>query len=100
MNTVHARRRGSKPDRRRALELLASRLAVRRVNELDFYSLGLRDLARKLRVKETRLLWLIQREGMQEDPDFFKVIKIGRALRAKLAEIDLDALWANRKAAA
>jgi hypothetical protein len=90
----------------------ATVVAVKRVNELDFYSLGLRDLARKLRVKETRLLWLIQREEMQEDPDFFKVIKIGRsthkrysgrcydALKAKLAEIDLDALWANRKAAA
>jgi hypothetical protein len=87
----------------------ATVVAVRRVNELDFYSLGLRELARKLHVNGTKLLWLIQKERMQEDPDFFKVIKIGRsthkrysgrcydALRTKLAEINLDALWASRK---
>ena len=90
----------------------ATVVAVRRVNELDFYSLGLRDLARKLEVKETRLLWLIQKERMQDDLDLFKTIRIGKssykryssrcyeALRAKLAEIDLNALWADRKARA
>jgi len=53
-------------------------------------------------------LWLIQRERMQADPDFFKTIRIGRSsykrysgkcyqtLRARLAEIDLNALWGNR----
>jgi GNAT superfamily N-acetyltransferase len=87
-------------------------VAVKRVNELDFYSLGLHDLARKLGVNATRLLWLIQRDRMQEDADFFKAIRIGKnthkrysgkcyeALRAKLTRINLNELWANRKVAA
>ena len=87
----------------------ATVVAVRRVNELDFYSLGLRDLARKLHAKETRLLWFIQKEGMQEDLDLFKIIKIGKsthkrysgkcyeALATKLSEVDLNTLWMNCK---
>jgi hypothetical protein len=86
-------------------------VAIKRVNELDFYSLGLRDLARKLGVNETHLLWLIRRDRMQEDADFFKAIRIGKsthkrysgkcyeALRAKLTRINPNELWANRKAA-
>jgi hypothetical protein len=87
----------------------ATVVLVKRVNELDFYNLGLRDLARKLAVKEVRLLWLIQQERMQDDPDFFKTIRVGKtsykrysrkcfeALRAKLDEIDLNTLWGSRK---
>jgi hypothetical protein len=85
-------------------------IAVRKVNELDFYSLGLRDLARNLRKSETRLLWLIQHDGMQANPEFYKEIKIGRsrykrysgkcqaALTTRLAEIDLDEIYAKRNA--
>jgi hypothetical protein len=86
-------------------------VAFRRVNEVDFYSLGLRDLAHKLGTHTNRLLWLIQKEGVQKDPEFLKAIKIGKtvhkrysakcyeAFRAQLAEVDLDALWKGRKAA-
>jgi hypothetical protein len=52
-------------------------VAVKRVNETDFYSLGLRDLAKKLGKSETRLLWFIRREKVQDNPDFFKVITMG-----------------------
>jgi hypothetical protein len=88
----------------------ATVVAVKRVNELDFYSLGLRDLARKLKVSPPRLLWLIHAEGMQRDPEFFKEIKIGKsnhkrysgkcldALKQRLDEIDLDEAYATRKA--
>jgi hypothetical protein len=88
----------------------AAVVAVRRVNETDFYSLGVRDLAKKLGKKEPRLLWFIQREKIQENPEFFKVITIGRSpfkryskacyemLRKRLAEVDLDALWQGRNA--
>jgi hypothetical protein len=88
----------------------AAVVAVKRVNETDFYSLGLRDLAKKLGKSETRLLWLIRREKMQENPDYFKVITVGKTpfkryskacldiLRARLAQVDLDALWKGRKA--
>lgn len=87
----------------------ATVIAVRKVNELDFYNLGLRDLSKRLRVNETKLLWLIQREGIQRNPEFYKLIKIGRTvhkrysgkcleeLSGKLAQIDLQGLWASRK---
>jgi hypothetical protein len=82
----------------------------RRVNETDFYSLGLRDLAKKLRKSEAHLLWFIRREKVQENPDFFKVITVGKIsqkryskpcyemLRERLAQVDLDAMWKGRKA--
>ncbi len=87
----------------------ATVVAVKRVNELDYYSLGLRDLADKLGVSSTKLLWLIKTQGMQESHVYFKEIRIGRsaphkryspkcleALREKLASINLEELWANR----
>jgi hypothetical protein len=89
----------------------AAVVAVKRVNETDFYSLGARDLAKKLGKNETRLLWFIRREKVQENPEFFKVITIGKSpfkrysklcyemVQKRLAEIDLDALWEARKAA-
>jgi hypothetical protein len=86
----------------------ATVIAVRKVNELDFYNLGLRDIARKLKKAETRLLWLIQKDNMQSNPDYYKEIKIGRSqykrysgkcladLTTRLAEIDLDDLYSKR----
>jgi len=88
----------------------AAVVAVKRVNETDFYSLGVRELAKKLGKTETRLLWFIRRENVQQNPDFFKVITIGKSpfkryskpcyemLRKRLTEIDLDALWEGRNA--
>jgi hypothetical protein len=87
----------------------ATVVAVRKINELDYYNLGLRDLSRRLRVNETKLLWLIQREKLQANPEFYKVIQVGRsqykrysgkclaALSSKLAQIDLEGLWASRR---
>ena len=87
----------------------AAVVAVKRVNEIDFYSLGLRDLAKKLEANQTRLLWFIEREGVQADPEWFKVITVGKVsqkryskpcyemLKDKMAEIELDALWASRR---
>lgn len=57
----------------------ATLIAVKRVNELDYYTLGLKDLARKLKVNEHRLLWHIRNEKIQEDSEYFKVIRIGKS---------------------
>ena len=89
----------------------ATVVAVRKINELDFYNLGLTDMARKLyRIVPTKLLWLIQKEGMQADPEYFKTIRIGKTiykryswkcyeeLKKKLEQIDLDDTYANWKA--
>jgi len=56
----------------------AAVVAVKRVNEIDFYSMGLNDLAKKLGTNRTRLLWLIKREGIQGNREFFKVITVGK----------------------
>ena len=89
----------------------ATVVAVRKLNELDYYNLGLRDLSRRLHINETKLLWLIQREKLQESPEFYKLIKVGRsqykrysgkclaALSNLLAQIDLEGLWASRRRA-
>ena len=88
----------------------AAVVAVKRVNETDFYSLGLRDLNKKLGTNRTKLLWFIEREGVQSNSEFFKVITVGKVsqkryskpcyemLRERLAQVDLDALWKGRKA--
>src|ERR1700730_11348093 len=90
----------------------ATVIAVRKINELDFYSLGLRDLAKNLKKSETRLLWLIRHDDMQANPEFYKEIKIGgsrykrysgkcqAALATRLAEIDLDDLYSHRNVTA
>jgi hypothetical protein len=88
----------------------AAVVAVKRVNETDFYSLGLRDLNKKLGTNRTKLLYFIEREGIQANSEFFKVITVGKVsqkryskpcyemLRERLAQVDLDALWKGRKA--
>lgn len=90
----------------------AAVVAVKRVNELDFYSLGLHDLAKKLKITAPRLLCLIRADRMQNNPNFFKLIKIGKTpykryspkclqkLKERLSEVDLEILWAAEKSAA
>jgi hypothetical protein len=70
-------------------------VAVKRVNELDFYSLGLRDLARKLGVNATRLLRLIQKDRMQEDSDFFEAIRIGKSTHKRYSGKCYEAIRAS-----
>lgn len=85
----------------------AAVVGVKRVNELDYYSLGFRDLARKLegKVSSGKLPAVIWRLGVQESPDYFKVITIGKSqfkrysvkaldfLHGKLPEMDVDEIW-------
>ena len=84
-------------------------VAVRRVNELDFYSMGLNDLADKLTTTSPKLLALIVADQMQTNPDYFKLVRIGRTahkryspealnrLRARIKEVDLDAIWQQHR---
>jgi len=90
----------------------ASVIAVRKVNDLDFYSMGLRDLARKLGRTQPKILCLIEHDEMQKDPDYFKLIRIGRQehkryspkalarLKDRLKEVDVEDIWEARKMAA
>ena len=55
----------------------ASTVAVRRVNELDFYNLGARQLANKLGLSVPKLVAVVAHLSIQDDLDYFKEITIG-----------------------
>ena len=56
----------------------ATVLSVKRVNELDYYSLGTMDLAKKMGLTQPKLRALIWKIGLRESEEYFKVVKIGK----------------------
>lgn len=52
-------------------------VAIKRVNELDFYNLGLADLSEKVGLTEPKTLAVIRYLGIQNSEEFFKMIRIG-----------------------
>lgn len=84
----------------------ASVVAVRRVNELDFYSLGRDGVAQKCGLTPPRTTAVIRHLSLQEDPEYFKRIMIGNVrhdrysmkaverIRTEIAAgLDLDQVW-------
>jgi hypothetical protein len=57
----------------------ATILAVKRVNELDFDSLGLKQIAKKVKLTEPRTLALIRHLKLQESDEYFKIVKLGKS---------------------
>ena len=91
----------------------AAVVAVKRVNELSYYSLGFTDILEKLKAKNARvgfnkLVYLINREGLRDDADHAKMISIGGSdhqrysekaldhLYRLITERDIDDLWSER----
>lgn len=91
----------------------AAVVAVKRVDELSYYSLGFRDMLTKLKRREGRvgfnkLSYLIVREGLRDDPDCAKVFSIGGSdhqrysakaldrLCKVIDDEDIDDIWAQR----
>ncbi len=87
----------------------ASVVAVKRVNELGFYNLGLRQISNKIEMSDQKTLALIRYCKLQDNPEYFKIITIGsqshkRYSQAALAELrrilseespDMNAVWAE-----
>ncbi len=85
-------------------------IAVRRVNELDFYSLNLTELCAKVGLNQPKCLAVIWHLQLQTDPDCFKEIRIGKqvhkrysqkaiaAIKAALAETSIEEIWTKHKA--
>ncbi len=65
-------------------------VAVRRVNELDFYSLGARQLAEKLNITIPKLGALVKHLELREDTDSCKEFKIGRVKHARYSPKAID----------
>jgi hypothetical protein len=83
----------------------ASVVGVKRVNELDYYSLGHKDLAEKLGITPNRTTAAIWDRHIQENDDYFREIKIGsakfkrysvaalRQLEDAIASEGIDPMW-------
>ncbi len=56
----------------------ASAVVIRRVNELDFYSMGAKELAKKVDLTMHKTLAVIWKTKLQGDVDCFKKIRIGK----------------------
>lgn len=80
----------------------ATVLAVKRVNELDYYNLGAKKLADKVGLTVYKLLALVWHLKIQDSDEYFKILKIGsqvhkryskkayEAVVAALEDIDID----------
>jgi len=65
-------------------------LAVRRVNELDFYSLGAAQLAKKVGLTQPKSRAVVDHIGLRKDADCFKEIKIGSSTFARYSPQAID----------
>ena len=89
----------------------ASVVAVKRVNELDYYSLGAKQLAQKVGLNLSRTLAVVDHLRIRRKPDCYKEFKIGaqtykryspRALEIieeNLPALDMERIWAEYHAA-
>lgn len=87
----------------------ATVVAVKRVDELGFYSLGLSDLAEKVGLTQPKTLAVVKHLGIQESADYFKQVRISKSkfkrysakaldlIKRKLPELDLAAIWEEHR---
>lgn len=87
----------------------ASVVAVKRVNELDFYSLGAKQLAEKFGLTMPKAVAVVDHLGLRQRDDCYKEIKIGSAtfkrysakaidvVREALRRETAEAIWLKRR---
>lgn len=83
----------------------ASVVAIKRVDELSFYSLGHHQLAKKVDLTGPKTSAMIWRLGIQSDPECYKAITIGKTrfdrysqkaidkIKQELPKISIDEVW-------
>lgn len=83
----------------------ATVVAVKRVDEMGYYSLNLTALASKIGLSGPKLLAVIKELKMQENPDYFKEFRFGSTnhkryspkaldfIKQELPNIDIDKVW-------
>lgn len=84
-------------------------VAVKRVNELEFYSLGAKQLAAQVGLSTPKAVAVVDHLRLRENTECYKEIKIGKTLfkryspkaavtiRAALTDQSADEIWAMRK---
>ena len=87
-----------------------STVAVKRVNELDFYNLGVTEIAKKLGITRPKIVAVVDHIGMRDDPNCYKEFRINSVLHkrysqkaiskieAALKKENLQEIWTNRQA--
>ena len=65
-------------------------VAIKRVNELDFYNLGREQLAKKLNHTGPKITAAIQVFKIKDDPECFKQIKMGKATFNRYSQKAID----------
>jgi hypothetical protein len=86
-------------------------VGVKRVNELDYYSLSHKDLAEKIGITQPKLSALIWKTKLQNNADYFKEFRMGNSLykryaskaiqflKSELERKQIDDVWIDYKAA-
>lgn len=67
-------------------------MAVKRVNELDFYSLGAKQLAEKLSLTLPKTVAIVDHLGIRSHSECYKEIKIGSAVFKRYSPKALEAI--------
>jgi hypothetical protein len=67
-------------------------VAIKRVNELDYYNLSLTALCVKTRISQNKLLAVIKELKIQGNSDAFKIIKLGSQVYKRYSPLALDIL--------
>lgn len=75
----------------------ATVLAIKRVNELDYYSLGAMNMAEKAKLTQPKLLALIWHLKIQKSEEFYKVVKIGKQVHKRYSPKALEEIKNNLK---
>jgi hypothetical protein len=87
----------------------ATPMAIKRVNELDFYSLSSGKLAEKLGITTPKLGAIAKELKIKDDTDMFKEIKVGESkfnrysalaldkLKKELPNLDIGDIWERNK---
>jgi hypothetical protein len=70
----------------------ASVVAVKRVNELDFFSLGAKQLAAKLSLSLPKTIAIVDYLGIRSRSECYKEFKIGSQLHKRYSEKSLDVI--------
>jgi hypothetical protein len=88
----------------------ASVVALRRVNELDFYNLGATDLAKNVGLSVSKTIAVVDYLNLRSDPDYYKEIKITKSssfkrysqkaierIKTALQKTSIEEIWRSRK---
>ncbi len=87
----------------------ATIIAIKRVDELGFYSLNLTALAEKIDLSQPKALAIIKELKIQDDPEYFKEFNVGKVrfkryspkaldmVKVHLPDLDIDDIWKKHK---